>query len=202
MIKGIIFDAGGILVSDNIREYAYKTASEYYNVDIKRIKELALKHEPYHDTPQFNEEEYWNRIARDLGINKNPRPIWTEKYIETTPLDKDVFDFIKKLKTKGYILAILSNTIPQHLSINKERGLYDLFEITVFSCDPRINSKKPELKIYQKCLEKIGLPPYQCIFIDDKVENLFPAKSLGIHTIHYQGVSQLKRDLKNFRVYV
>lgn len=42
---------------------------------------------------------------------------------------------------------------------------------------------KPDPRIYKLCLERLGLPPSESIFLDDLGPNLKAAASLGIHTI-------------------
>lgn len=42
---------------------------------------------------------------------------------------------------------------------------------------------KPDPRIYQLCLQRLGLQPSEAIFLDDLGQNLKAAASLGIHTI-------------------
>ena len=45
---------------------------------------------------------------------------------------------------------------------------------------------KPDVKIYQKMIEKLNCKPNEIIFIDDKEKNVIGAKSLGINGIVYK----------------
>lgn len=42
---------------------------------------------------------------------------------------------------------------------------------------------KPDPRIYQLCLQRLGLQPSEAIFLDDLGQNLKAAANLGIHTI-------------------
>jgi HAD superfamily hydrolase (TIGR01509 family) len=44
--------------------------------------------------------------------------------------------------------------------------------------------------------EKLNIKPEECVFIDDHEENLVPARQLGMHTILFQSITQMKRDLE------
>lgn len=46
-----------------------------------------------------------------------------------------------------------------------------------------VKCRKPDRKIYELALEKAGKAPEECIFIDNKVENLEVAQELGIQPI-------------------
>lgn len=45
--------------------------------------------------------------------------------------------------------------------------------------------KKPNPKVYQLVAEKLHLQPEQCIFIDDKIENVAGASHSGMKGIHF-----------------
>ena len=45
---------------------------------------------------------------------------------------------------------------------------------------------KPEPEIYHHLLEKIALPPEQCVFIDDSERNIEAARQLGIKSVHFK----------------
>lgn len=42
---------------------------------------------------------------------------------------------------------------------------------------------KPDHRIYELCLGRLGLQPAEAIFLDDLGHNIKAAASLGIHTI-------------------
>ncbi len=54
---------------------------------------------------------------------------------------------------------------------------------------------KPDPKIYQTLLEKYDIMASDCVFIDDKLENIRSAESLGFRTIHCTDPSQIKEKL-------
>jgi FMN phosphatase YigB (HAD superfamily) len=49
-------------------------------------------------------------------------------------------------------------------------------------------------------LKKLKIDPRQCIFVDDKKENLLPAKKLGMKTILFKNLNNLKEKLLIFGV--
>jgi 2-haloacid dehalogenase len=55
---------------------------------------------------------------------------------------------------------------------------------------------KPDPRIYQILLERYRLHPEECVFIDDRQENLDTAKQLGIETVLFQTAKQVRESLK------
>jgi epoxide hydrolase-like predicted phosphatase len=83
------------------------------------------------------------------------------------------------------------------------KGRYDrsqfpvLFDGVVISGE--VGLRKPEPRIYELGAEAIGLPPAECVFVDDLAGNLKPARELGMATVHHTGaeetIPQLERLL-------
>ena len=51
-------------------------------------------------------------------------------------------------------------------------------------------------------LRRSGLPAHNCLFVDDLEQNILAAQTLGLATIHFSGVDNLKNRLAalGFRV--
>ena len=54
---------------------------------------------------------------------------------------------------------------------------------------------KPEAEIYKLLLDRYHLVPQECVFIDDRPENIETAEKLGITGIQFQNQQQAKRRL-------
>ena len=54
---------------------------------------------------------------------------------------------------------------------------------------------KPEAEIYQLLLDRYHLVPQECVFIDDRPENIEAAEKLGITGIQFQNQEQAKSRL-------
>ena len=44
---------------------------------------------------------------------------------------------------------------------------------------------KPDRAIFELFLDRYGLKPEACVFIDDSKANIEAARAIGMHTIHY-----------------
>jgi HAD superfamily hydrolase (TIGR01509 family) len=56
--------------------------------------------------------------------------------------------------------------------------------------------RKPTQQIYTRVLGMTQADPERCLFVDDREQNLAPARSLGMRTIRFTSGDQLARDLE------
>ena len=105
---------------------------------------------------------------------------------------------VEQLKQRGYCVYYLSNIPEDVLDLLMHRDFEGLFDGGVASCEVKIN--KPDPRIYQALLDKYHLRADECIFIDDRADNLVAASALGFGTYEMHGVGTLLRSLPTFGV--
>ena len=105
---------------------------------------------------------------------------------------------VEQLKQRGYCVYYLSNIPEDVLDLLTHRDFEGLFDGGVASCEVKIN--KPDPRIYQALLDKYHLRADECIFIDDRAENLVAASALGFGIYEMHGVGTLLRSLPTFGV--
>jgi 2-haloacid dehalogenase len=62
----------------------------------------------------------------------------------------------------------------------------------------KVRLAKPDPRIFELLLKRIGRPAGECLFIDDSPKNIAVAQQLGFHTIRYLSTQQLKHELASF----
>ena len=60
------------------------------------------------------------------------------------------------------------------------------------------NLIKPDLAIYELAIKRFDLIPQECVFIDDKIENVEAAKKLNFHIIHLTNPKSIEVDIKKY----
>ena len=192
MIKAIIFDYGGV-VTPKTKSLILKDISESCKLPIsvvkKTIKELIVDFQ----TGKIDSEFFWLEFKKRTNTTLPPeyKSLWIRKYKEEFRRDPDILKIIKRLKEKGYLVPLLSNTIEPHAKFNRQNNNLDLFDPVILSNE--VGLRKPDKRIYLLVLEKIDCLPEQCIYIGDRADFLEPAENLGMHVIHYQNSSHLLR---------
>lgn len=197
MIKAIIFDAGGVIVehANQLDEFAKVFKSK----DKERLWETINHSLGPLCEGEISEEEFWKEIAEIENTNPNsiPENLWLRKYEESTNIDREIINLIKKLRS-NYKTIMISNTIKPHVIINKKRGLFDDFDDVILSNE--VHLSKDSREIFELALKRNKLEPNECIFIDDIQKFVDIANSMGMKGILYKDSNQLKNDLENLDI--
>ena len=200
MYKNIVFDFGGVMVDFDPKEYL---VDRFCNADVEeQVSALT-----------FDSEE-WKLLDAGLitRFEANQRMLAHAKEHDCVFEVQGVLDdwlhilrprrrmqeLVQKLKAHGYCVYYLSNIPQDVLELFQTRGVLDNFDGGVASCEVHIN--KPDPRIYQALLDKYRLRADECIFIDDRAENLLPASALGFGIYEMHGVGTLLRSLPTFGV--
>ena len=91
---------------------------------------------------------------------------------------------------------LMSNTFDIHAKSNMMKGFYDIFDNIFLSNE--IGLIKPDMEKYKYVVKKLDTSPKKCVFIDDKIRNLVPARDLGIIVIRYETLNRFKEILNEY----
>lgn len=182
-IKNIVFDFGGVLIDWNPR-YFFRS---YFNDDERM--EYFLSHVC---SPEWNEKQDAGRsIAEAVAEAKSLHPEFSEAidcYYDHFPdclggcIEKNVAR-LKQYKREGYRLYGLTNWPAETFHYALERfDFLQLLDGIVVSGIEKV--KKPDPRFYQILLSRYSLKAEECLFLDDREENLAAAQKLGFHVEH------------------
>ena len=195
MIKAVIFDYDGVVKKSQKFSLAiadlYKISVEEYEKFISQLKPIIEKF----DKGLVAEEKFWLEFSDAIG--KTMPEECSEKahkmYRDNFMFFAEVIDLIKKLKKQGFQLSILSNMFPYQAEIVRENNEDALFDNVFISCERGL--KKPDLEFYELVIKEINVSPQECLFIDDKEENLLPAEKLGMKIVLAKKPDQIVEDV-------
>ena len=196
-IESVIFDWGGVLIDDP-RPGLLRYCSDAFGVPLE-------DYTPVHDSflDQFHkgkisEERFWQQITGKLGKSMPPaQSQWYEAFRSAYVPKQEIFRLASSLHDKGYKTALLSNTEIPAVEFFHERD-YDMFDVLVFSCVEGV--MKPERRIYEITLERLGSKAEQAVFIDDRQDYIRGAEGVGLNTILFQSIDQVKNELTELGV--
>ena len=177
-IKWVILDAMGVIyeVADDVSDSLVPfLRSKNYNKPVRFIFKEYIRA----SLGQVTSLEFWTA----LGYNKEYPEIEKEFLDNWYTMDPEFLDVAKKLIGK-YKIGMLSNDIKDWS--NFLRGKFEInrfFDVNVISGE--VGYRKPDPKIYEILLRDIDSPADNCVFIDDKLENLQVASELGVNTIRF-----------------
>lgn len=194
MIDTVIFDIGGVLV--DLGRYRFLEKKGFTGDLAKRVMAATMRSEDWVqlDIGLLSEEEILDLfIENDPGIEKEIRHVFCDLNGVVEPRESSV-RWIRRVKEAGRRVLFLSN---YSRKIRREcaEALYFLPEMDggLFSCD--VNLVKPDAAFYRLLIDRYGLQPDRCVFIDDLESNLAPAAELGMHTILCESPEQAQEEL-------
>ena len=192
MIKAIIFDLSEVYLKGLLGTGKYLEKK----LGIKEDK-IQLKFQGKELTSLFegkiSEDEYWKKINKKNNWNINIQ----EFKGAVRKNFKEIYgtrEIVEKLKERGFKLGLLSDHSKEWVNhCNKKFDYHKLFNSVLYSFEVEVC--KPNKKMYNLMLKKLNVSPNECIFIDDNMNNIIPAKKLGINTLQFKNPEQLKKEL-------
>lgn len=190
MIHNILFDLGNVCVTFQPETYFYPKYQEITKELCQKL--FHSKHWSDYDQGLLQKEDLYQIYAKDK-YQKELYEILDEWYLLLKVLPQTM-ECMYQLKAKGYHLYLLSNTSKEGamtcLSLD---SAFTLIDGTMFSYEVQIN--KPDVGIYQALLNKYHLQAKECIFIDDKKENIDTAMQLGMQGIVCDDIEHTLKQL-------
>ena len=94
-----------------------------------------------------------------------------------------------------YRVAFLSNSNEVHADVIPRQfsALFRKDDRFVFS--HRFRVAKPDPEMFKRALEVIGALPHQVVFIDDLIENVVAAQSIGLRAFQFRDAKQITEEL-------
>lgn len=184
-MKGLLVDFGGVLTT-NVFE-SFRSFCQAEGLDPEAVRSAfrtdpgALEDLRAVETGAIEEDEFCRRFAGRLGI-EDPVGLVDRMFAGMQP-DEPMVEAVKRAKRAGIRTGLISNSLGA--------GRYDrsafpeLFDGVVISGEEGMHKPQPE--IYLLGAERIGLPPAECVFVDDLTENCEGAEAVGMAAILHRG---------------
>lgn len=195
MIKAVMFDYGGVI---KVGHPLSKGLNEVWGISDEEIKQTKERRRPFSAQATkglLDEKQYLQKVFEILRKKAPDDCIEKVKqnYRETFVFFPEIIVLIEKLKKENFKTAVLSNIFKFEADVIREKHGYDGFDLLILSCE--VGMMKPEPEIYSLAIERLGVKPDECIFIDDKEENLIPANKIGMKTVLAKNPKQIVEDV-------
>ncbi len=194
--QAIIFDIGGVIQNSRWGSVSNQLVDLKKSLDANSFKAAFYSEKnkfwDRYKAGKMNGEIFWGHVASELGLPKKTSKRIKKAFVNIyDPVNPNVAEVVESLKQ--YKLIILSNSCPEVQENVESNKFYDIFNKIYFS--HKIKMKKPDKEIFEYVLGKNNLEPSSCVFIDDKLENVQSAESLGITSILFTGADDLEKEL-------
>ena len=197
MIKNVIFDVGFVLV-----DFRWRKLMEDLGIakDLQDIFEKNVFGSHWWgelDRGVMEEAEVLKMLREDNKEHlKEFDYVWANRDKIVEPFDYAV-GMIEDLKAKGLKVYLLSNYPKELFTLHTECGRFPFID----KVDGKVVSGfvqlvKPDREIYEYLLKEYDLKAEECVFIDDRQENVEAAKEIGINGIWFWNYEQMMGELE------
>ena len=194
-IKNIVFDVGKVLVYFEPEWIMNKLG---FDEETKAVLRKTMFEDPL-----------WNEVDRGVmttdelvtAFAKNA-PAYEKEIRETylhvgdsIELLPHAVEWTASLKERGYHLYIISNYGEYTLEQTKDKmDFLQYMDGAIFSYQYQII--KPDARIYEQLLKNYDLQAKECVFIDDKAENVEGAKAVGYQGVVFTTYEEVQENLE------
>jgi putative hydrolase of the HAD superfamily len=195
-LQAVIFDFGHVLTLPPRPEHMAWLA-ERCGLGAEDFRRAFHELRPEVDRGTLPIPEFWTRMARRGGRTPDAELLraMRERDLEAwTRPNRAMFAWAERLRQGGWATAVLSNMPPDFLPwLEQHFPEISRFHPAVYSC--RVGLIKPEPGIYRYCLELLGLPAAEALFLDDMPGNVEAARGMGLHALQFRSMQALGREL-------
>jgi putative hydrolase of the HAD superfamily len=198
----LFWDLGGVLLSNGWDREQRAAVVERFGVDAGEFEDRHREMVPALETGRCSLDDYLRAT-----VFHAPRPFTAAQFREAMLAESSAFpgclEVVDRLAQGGrYLLATLNN---ESRELNEYRiarfGLRRRF--ACFFTSSFLGWMKPDARIYRAALEVTQRAPGEAVYVDDRAQNLEPARALGMRTLHFrgeQGPDALERGLRELGV--
>lgn len=198
----IFWDLGGVLLSNGWDREQRAAAVERFALDADELEDRHREIASSLETGRCTLDEYLRAT-----VFHAPRDFTAVQFREFMLAQSAAFpgnlEVVDDLAAGGrYLLATLNN---ESRELNEFRiarfGLRRRF--TCFFSSSFLGRMKPDPQIYRAALEISQRAPGETVYVDDRAQNLEPARALGMRVLHFQGAEgpeSLRRGLRDLGV--
>ena len=183
MIKAILFDLGDVLLKSKLNgtlmEDTTKEVAKTFGVDYDTFETIRKE---YHQDLKIGRilfSDFSKVLKKKLNLQVSTDKIikvWDKCYLKISVPNQALFSVTKKLK-KHYKIGLISNIYDLTVKTDRRRGLFNIFEACILSCEVGLVKPQKEIehhfKSFLKEAMKIERSPSTSFSAQRKLKILF-----------------------------
>src|SRR5579864_7265502 len=200
-ITTLFLDIGGVILTNGWDSVARSAAISKFQLDSADFEARHALANPAWERGEISLAEYLERTIFYSERKFSPKEFEDFMYAQSQAMPESL-EFVRRMaRSSRYLMAAINNEAPEINSYRvRQFALRDIFVAFFSSC--YVGIRKPDVGIYQMASRVMQRSVDECIFVDDRVENVKGAVSAGMNGIQFQNVAQLSAELKGFGVQV
>lgn len=194
-ITTIVFDVGEVLINWDPRHLYRKVFDD--EAEMEHFLANICTHEwNYRQDAGYCWDKAIDEKCDEFPEHAENIKLYKERWPEMVAggVDGSV-EVLLKLKEKGWPIYAITNYHQDTFALSQKLWPFlTAFDGVVVSGEEKIC--KPEPRIYEILFERYNLTPENCVFIDDRKENIEGAEKAGMTGILFENPHQMKAELE------
>jgi putative hydrolase of the HAD superfamily len=202
--QAIVCDFGGVLTTPLLNSFA--AIQDDIGIDAESLgramreglcegEELPLFRL---ERGEISEDEFLERLSDGLETILGHRPRlhhFRHMFFDALDPNEEMIALMRELQASGLKMALLTNNVKEWEPLWRSMlPLDEIFEEIVDSAF--VGCRKPEPRIYELTLERIGIPAEACLFVDDLHPNCEGAEAIGMTAVHFRDNEQAIGEIR------
>ncbi len=184
-IKAVLFDVDGVLLhSDEEHFQAWKKLADeegiYFDRQINQRLRGVSRMASLEIILERSAKAYSTTEKEELAERKNNYYKEAIEKLDATALLPGVVNFLDALKARGIKLASASSS-KNAPTLLKRTGITDYFDCHVDGTD--LTHSKPHPQVFSLAAERLGIPPENCLVLEDAEAGIEAGKAAGMRTM-------------------
>lgn len=181
-VRAVVFDLGNVLVDFRYDAYMKEIGFDEETAQFFRANIILSKLWQQMDRGVITMGEACERMVSDYPDYAGSIRLFFEKIEGIIKPFEDSEGLIKELRNAGYEVYILSNYPDELYEMHRDSFAF-LKDVNGAVISAYEKTAKPDEEMYRILLTRYGLNAWECVFLDDRNDNIEAAESLGIRGI-------------------
>jgi putative hydrolase of the HAD superfamily len=149
------------------------------------------------ETARITEEEFLRLVQEAADAELPGRGVdlsqFRRRWFAGMTPNEDFALFLATLRDHGHRLVLLTNNVREWRESWLPTLPAGLFELIVDSSEEGV--RKPDGEIFRRTVDRLGLTPAQCLFVDDVWEHCAAAHRLGMRVVWFRSNPQASYEI-------
>lgn len=194
-IQAVFFDLGGVLLRTE-HQAPRQHLADRLGMEFEDLDRLVFNSDSAYKASigKVSEEQHWAEVAKRLRQPVSKADALRDEFFGGDVLDLDLVNFLRSIKPH-YHTGLISNAWSGLRAYIVGHKFDDAFHTLTISAE--VGVTKPEAQIYLLALEQAGVQAQDAVFVDDFLENVEGARSVGMSAIHFRDPASTLNELQN-----
>ena len=193
-IKALYFDLGGVIVRTGDKTVRAALAAEFgMSYDEMDAFVFGSKSAALASIGKISEEQHWLDVTLRLKLPESEMPRISAGFFGGDSIDPQIVALLRGLR-KTHKTGLISNAWDGLRPWIIEQKFEDAFDHMTISAE--IGIAKPDARIYEYALEKLGVQANEALVVDDIQKNIAGCEALGMHGVLFRTPEQALAEVQ------